>query len=967
MKQRLSIALLTGSSVLACAAAHAQTASTARAEDSLEEVVVTGSRVITNGNNSPTPVTVLSAEEFLKLQPTTITEAVNLLPALQGSQNVTSRPGGAQRNGAGAYMNLRNMGSLRTLVLFDGIRVVPTINQNGGDVDSSAVPGLLLKRVDVVTGGVSAVYGSDAVSGVINYITDREFNGFKAQASYGQSTYSDNEIFDVGFAAGMKFADNRGNVSFSYQFHDDPGITNRGDTDREFFSRVPGAGGNGTTVPYFNMLDMRISNTSFGGLITNVAGNATLRDLVFTPSGTLRPFQHGLIPTVNRLVPFGTAGATAVPTNTESGGDGAYFRSASLKAGIKFHQAFSRVDYDLTDNLHAFAQLAYSTVDTFNNFRSPNFTNVRISYSNPFLASVQAPYNATLAANPTGVLTFARLLDNDNHAEQFTDTHMAHAGLEGTLGEYKWNFSLGNSRSEIDAVNNVNIDNGKLFASVDAVTSGGQIVCRASQTNANYAGCVPLNLFGEGRTSQTALNYLYTKTNAVYTTNLDTVNVGITGTLFDAWAGPVNAALSAEWRRLRWDVTSNASPEQLADCVGIGTGVNNDLRNCTQGTTARWFFNTGGPLNEVSQRVAEVAGEFNLPLLADAAFAQGLDFIGAVRFTDYSTSGNVTTWKAGLDWRVNDSLKFRSTRSRDIRAPNLHDLYQPTQRNPTIQINDPLQGGAAYIITNVQTGNTALTPETANTLTAGFVLTPQAVPDFSLSMDYYKIRVDDVIFLLQGFSNPVLQLCATTPSAPACAYIQRDPVTGRVVQTRSLLLNIAKQDTWGIDTEASYKFDVFSRPLQLRAMASYQPKLDFDQGPLTGGKLTVAGAYNAGTNRLFASPKWKVTGIISYEATDKFNVTVLQRWRSGLDANQDRSLRFANSRLPSISYTTLNLSYSQDTSKGNFNVFLNVQNLFNKFPTAYYTGTQGFGDNQGLPEGDDPIGRYYTLGVRWKM
>jgi outer membrane receptor protein involved in Fe transport len=963
---------LVGALLFVTAHAADNSAAGAASSEELSEVVVTGSRVITNGNDSPTPVTVLSTDEFLKLQPTTVTEAVNLMPALQGSQNVTSRPGGGQRDGAGSYFNLRNMGDLRTLVLFDGMRLIPTYNQNQANTNSQIVPQMLLKRVDVVTGGVAAVYGSDAVSGVVNFVTDRDFNGVKFQGSEGVSDYNDDRISDYGIAAGSKFADNRGHVEGSFEWHEDAGIVNRGDSTRPFFAQVPGGGGDGVTVPYFNMYNQRMSNTSFSGLLLNSASNGALRDLEFTPSGTLTPFQHGLIPTASGLVPFSNS-AKAVPANVESGGDGAWNNLTSLKAAIKFTQAFVRLDYDLADSVHAYAQGAYTDIETRDNYQSPQINSVRISYANPFLSTVQAPYNAVLAANPNGVLTFSRFLDIVPRAEQYTHAYMAYAGLNGTMGSYKWDVNIGNSKSQITALNFVNIDNGRLFAAIDAVTnSSGQIVCRAAQTNPDYTGCVPLNLFG-GAPSQASLDYILKQAYNLNRTRMDDANASLTGAPFNTWAGPVNVALSGEWRRLRWDARSNAGPNDLADCVGIGTGVNNALRNCTQGVTKQWFSNTMGSLPTVTQTVGEAAGEFDAPLLKGLPLTDELDFTGAFRFTHYNTSGNVTTWKGGLDWRIDDNVKLRATRSRDVRAPNLFDLYAPIQLNPGFNITDPLTN-STFTVTNQQTSNPNLRPETANTLTAGFVLTPQVLPNFSLSMDYYRIKVDDVIFLLQGFSQPVLNLCeAVHGAAPACAYIQRanwtdtNPVTNPITGVSSTYLNIANQDTWGIDTEANYGFTLFGHRTSLRLLSSYQPRLIYDQGPLTGGVLSVAGAYNTGTNRIAAAPKLKLTGLLSFDVSHNFNVTVLERWRSTLKAIYNDTLMFVNPTLPSLAYTTVTLSYTHDTQAGAVNVFLNVQNLFNKFPTVYYAGPAGYGLNQALPEGDDPIGRYYTLGVRFKM
>ncbi len=986
MKQRLGMALLAGSSVLALTA-QAQTASTAQKAEVLEEIVVTGSRVITNGNDSPTPVTVMNTEEFLKLQPTTVTEAVNLLPALQGSQNVTSRPGGGQRNGAGAYMNLRNMGNLRTLVLYDGQRLVPTINQNQADTDATLVPQLLLKRVDVVTGGVSAVYGSDAVSGVINFITDRDFNGVKFQANTGMSTYGDDHIWGVGVAAGTPFADNRGHIEFSYQYHDDEGIQNRADAnDRDFFAaNTVGVGGGTGVNPYYNMDNGRISNATFGGMIIGAANDPSIRNLQFLSSGQLATFSHGVIPLAGgTLAPFGTAG-TLASANVESGGDGAWQSTTSVKHGIQFHQAFTRLDYDLTDDVHAYAQIAYSDIHSFNRFRGPSFIanagSLTFSYANPFLLSTQDPYRTLFLSNPTRTFTMNEFLLNDPKSTQDTKAHLIYAGLEGKLGDdYNWQLNVGNSESVIQANDLFNIERGRLAAALDAVdvglvttgTRNGVSACRAAvaytghAANPAYADCVPLNLFG-GQPTQAMNSYLYTPTYNRNRTQQDHVNASITGSLFDNWAGPVKGALSGEYRRLRWDAKTNTEPTDLASCTGISF-------NCTA-TTAKWFNNTMGAVPLVEQNVTEGALEVDVPLLADAAFAKALDLTGAVRFTNYSTSGSVTTWKAGLNWTVNDDIRFRATRSRDIRAPNLFDLYTSLQVNCSFSGTDPLTGGAYTNLCNTQGSNPNLKPEFADTLTVGTVFTPSFVPGLSMTVDYYKIDVEDVILLQQGWTAANLNYCTQVQgNSPVCALVDRpnwtdkNPATNAITGFRSQNTNIAAQHTWGIDFEVGYAHDLFDRPFNVRALVGYQPELNYDQGP-TAPYLKIAGAYNTGSNRIAASPEWKVTGVVSYDFTDKFTAMLLERWRSGLNATYDPAVVLLNSKLPSIAYTTLNLTYKiRDTRVGNGEIFLNVQNLFDKFPTVYYSGNNGTpGANPAVPEGDDTIGRYYTLGVRWKM
>ncbi|MCC7461546.1 MAG: TonB-dependent receptor [Gammaproteobacteria bacterium] len=978
------VVTLAGLAAGLAAAALAQTP----AGEQLQEIEVTGSRIITNGNDSPTPLTVVDAEQFLKLQPTAITEAVNLLPALQGSQNVTSRPGGGQRNGAAAWFNLRNMGNLRTLNLYDGQRLIPTINQNEADTDATLVPQLLLKRVDVVTGGVSAVYGSDAISGVVNFITDRDFNGIKVQANSGVSTYGDDRTRDFGIAGGMAFSNGRGHIEGSYQYHDDAGLQNRAaGADRSFYAaNAVGVGAGTAANPYFNMPDARLSNATFGGLIqgSSVAAHTTvLRGLQFLTSGQLAAFNHGQIPLAGgTLAPFGTPG-TLASANVESGGDGAWYSGSSLKHGIDFHQAFGRIDYDLTDDLHAFAQIAYTKIHSYNQFRQPLFNNYTFSYSNPFLLATQEPYRSMFLGSPTATLRVSELLQNNPRSTQDTKAHLVFAGLEGKLGaRFDWEINITNSRSIIQANDLFNFDRGRLAAALDAVdvglvttgTANGQIACRATvdytghAANPNYAGCVPLNIFG-GQPGQASLDYLYETTFNRNRTQQDTADVAITGAPFDNWAGPVKTALSVEYRRLRWDAVTNTDPSARADCAGIGAGL-----NCTP-STALWFNNTMGPVPQVSQTVKEAALEVGFPLLADLPAARNLDFTGAVRHTNYDTSGSVTTWKAGLSWNINDQIRLRATRSRDIRAPNLFDLFTSVQVNCSFSGTDPLTGGTFTNLCNTQGSNPDLKPEIGNTSTVGIVLTPSMLPGFSLAVDYFKIDVGSVILLQQGWSNATLNYCnQVRGNAPVCALISRanwtdtNWATNPITAFASQNVNVAELNTHGIDVEAGYQTRLFSRAFNARLLASHQPELIYNQGP--SGTLSFAGAYYTGSNRFAALPKWKVTGILSYDVTERFNVTVLERWRSSLNASYDPRAVLLRSKLPSVAYTTLNLSYrDRDTRIGDAEAYLSIQNLFNTWPEVYYPGTNTTAPGQQpyLPEGDDTIGRYFTLGVRVRL
>ncbi len=397
---RLAAALLGGAGTLLLASmASAQGApaaggNRADATDSLQEVVVTGSRVITNGNNSPTPVTVVQMDELMQLQPTTVNDALNNLPVFQGSRGQFSLPNTTGLYGGGnpatTQLNLRNLAPQRTLILFDGQRVAPT--NALGIVDVDMVPQQLIQRVDIVTGGVSAVYGSDAIAGVVNYITDKNFNGFKAEGSYGISSRNDDGGWKMGFAAGTKLFDGRGHVEISYNHFDNNGLPHRNARDYFRYSLLgatPGSTAPAGTVAnqYALFYDVHNSQNTIGGVISGAATNPLLRQQ-FVAAGVLQPFVNGAA--------TGTA-------NSQIGGDGTIGGINSFKAPLKFDQVFLRFDFDLTDTVHFHTEGAgnWKVNETYSNPTS--FNNQTYSTTNAYL-----PANYRTAMGTAATFTMSK-------------------------------------------------------------------------------------------------------------------------------------------------------------------------------------------------------------------------------------------------------------------------------------------------------------------------------------------------------------------------------------------------------------------------------------------------------------------------------------------------------------------------------------------------------------------------------
>ena len=928
----------------ACALGFASTAAAeTTSSDELSEVVVTGSRVISNGNSSPTPLTVVTTDQLAAVQPTTVADALNILPVFSGSRVAAGNPGTGLTNNAANVMNLRNLGFARTLVLFDGHRVPPTTQD--GLVDVDMIPQMLLKRVDTVTGGVSAVYGSDAISGVVNFITDTKFEGVKVNLQSGISQHGDDHTWDGGMAFGTKLFGDSGHFEASYQYRDDPGIPNR--RARDWGQQEWTVQGAGTTASPFHLVDnTRIASTSFGGHISN---GGPLTDQQFATDGVLTPFVHG--------AQTGTSGY-------ESGGDGGYY-NGSLTEAFRSDQLFARMDYDFTDAVHGYLTLAGTLNHNLNDGQYNQLSNVTISAQNAYLSQA---YQSQLAAAGVKTFKFSRLFADmpriDTASEE--DQYFINGGFTGELGGgYKWDLSLTHSGVRLNTRDDANINNQNLWAALDAVVNpaNGQIVCRETLTNpSRYPGCVPLNAFGPTSVSQAAMAYVQQPTEFTAHTVMDDATASVTGAPFHTWAGPANMAVSGEWRRLGYEATSNAQPTDQANCTGL-------VYNCTS-SSLLWADATLANRSPVSQKVSEGAVEIELPLLVDVPLAKDVALNGAARYTDYDTSGSAWSWKLGLDWHMNDQLTLRATRSRDIRAPNLNDLFQP-QTLTTGSYTDLLTKSSPNV-TVTSGGNPNLKPEIGNTVTAGIVYQPTWLPRFSVALDSFHIDVSDAITNVQG-TNPTVQAAcyASGGTSPYCALQTRPlgftntSLANAVTGWTSTVINISNTKTYGADLELNYETALLGSPLALRGLATYQPHILY----VTPGLPTVdMGGVAFGANALQASPRVRATLLADYKVGN-FTVDVMERWRSNLKWSGDPTQVVSQPLIPAVGYTNLNLAYQIHESRGDLQIFFNIENLFDKQPppAAGPQSNGNVGTFGGFALGDDPIGRYFTLGLRLRL
>lgn len=945
---RINLGLLAGCSLLPLSSlAQAQEAApqgsavNEEAPASVADIVVTGSRVVRNGDASPSPVTVIQTNDLLSTQPgANLADALNVLPVFAGSRGAGSNPstGGSASGGNGAanQLNLRNMGITRTLVLMDGLRIPPTLFNGAVDVD--LVPQMLVQRVDVVTGGVSAVYGSDAISGVVNYVLDHNFNGLKLEASSGISEYGDARQVDAGVAWGTKLGD-RAHFEASYQYHDGSGILRR--SDRDWMNLVGVAGAGTQDNPFQLYSNLRQKDYPAGGLITT----GPLAGQTFKSNGVLSPFVNGA-----------ATGTSAL----QVGGDGGTWDSSLLQP-LRSHQVFARLDYDVSDSVRAYVQFAGTFKRNENYAEYVRLNNVTLTSTNPFLS--QDIQTALLAGGDTFRLrnTFSEGEDRRQHSISDSSQWVATAGLAGSLGDFDWGLDYVHGRTILKTRVENNLDQQRLAAALDAVVNPatGQIVCQASLSNSAYGDCVPLNPFGPTAASAASLDYIYGTTHYRAVTEMDDISGHISGSPFDTWAGPLNVALSAEWRKVSFKAESDATSDDLVDCTGL-------RYNCSASQTR--YYLTLPAQDPVSQTVWEVAGEVDVPLLKDS-FIGSLNVNGAVRFTRYDTSGDYVTWKLGGDWRLTDNLRLRGTWSRDIRAPTLYELFA---ERFVVNVNGTdLLTGQSPIIPSINGGNPDLKAEIGKTLTGGIVWKP--LPKLSIALDGYQIEVSDAILAVNGGDVAFQTACYTSGGTSPYCDLQRRP--GSFADTSASnawtavyngLFNISEIKTWGADLEVNYSDNLFGRPFNARLLGAYQPHLWFRQ-PNVASRDQAGAAF--GPVGFAATPTVRLTGFLRFQPTDNVTVDILERWRNAMKISNEGVWAPGSNRLAPFATTSINVAWNIDTDWGNAQFYVNVQNLFDaEPPIGAFTGNgTRAGLRDGYAIGDDPRGRYWTAGVKLKL
>ena len=953
-----------------------------------ETVTVTGTR-ISNGGSMPTPVTVVSTDQLMVQTPTSIPEALATLPMFAPTLGTTSH---TEPNGRGFgtptnNLNLHGLGAIRTLILMDGKRVPGTFYDTTVNVDM--LPQMLVQRVDVVTGGASAVYGSDAVAGVVNYVLDHNFQGFKGQVQGGISTYGDAITTRVGFAAGMNVLD-RGHfeVSAEYFSRDSiPDATARPYGDPAHSCQTTGSS-TSSSNPQVLSCNIRQANASPFGLIAS----GPLKGQQFSADG-------------KSIIAF-NPGTTTGTGNANQGGDGGVLHNQTLISADHNGQVYGRFDYNLTNDLSFYADARYGSSWTAG--ASQGYTNTDAAYpiwlysGNPFFTAAQQAALFPAGTTSVDIARFNNDLGRQLDVKQKTNTEAVSTGLKGaTYGDFEWDvhYTHGQNAVTLQTVNNMNTR--RFYAAIDAVVdpATGNTVCRASITAPGaFPGCVPLNILGENNSSQAAQQYVFGNTQWQAKNKMDDFAANLTGTLFQGWAGPIKTAVGLEYRHQSLKVTTSEPNGVAFDPQNLRLGAaGNSLPGSFPSSNLAWFKEVQSAAIG-AEDITEGDIELDVPLLKDLPFAQLVSLNGAYRYTTYSTNGiangpvssnfSANTYKLGLEWSVNDDVRLRASTSRDMRAPTLWDLYQqrvitasgitdaqfcdPKATAPNNCVGTNLNGP----VNTVGGGNPNLKPETSIYNTVGVVFTPGFIPGMTASVDYYHVKIGNAIGSIGGNSQAAYQLCLESNlTSPYCNLITRPlgytntTPANFPTQIISLNQNVSMVSRGGFDTEIDYTTDLSS----WADMNGYMNFRLFWNHQEVAGSVSVAnlpGAQYSNAVNTAGTPRDRANLSVGY-SYEGFSATVTEQFigqQNWFGTTNPPTTRFVkDGPIPAYWLTGLAMTYDIKVEEQPMTVFLNINNLFdNNGPI-----TGGFNGSPGMlyptPTYADIIGRYFTLGLRVRM
>jgi iron complex outermembrane receptor protein len=1013
-------------------------ASAAEEEVELEEVQVTGSRILQSADYvSPNPVTTFEAADLERLGINNISDAIIQVPQ-NVSQFTPANTGGSAFYVGSTLANLRGLNPFfgtRTLTLVDSRRFIPTTQ--GDAVDLNFIPSNMVQRIETVTGGASAAYGSGAISGVVNVILDKRLQGMKIDADYGFTHEGDGGNTRIGVAGGTSFADGRGHVVVGGEFQKMNAIQSCADArdwcglGRGLYTNTAnffgGAGQpfapNIAGQPHYIVTQgLRENQLTRAGVIFAGAPNATSA-LQFNAAGTdVLPFAVGAQGwrSTGGLV----IGGDGDPANT----------NLTLQPEVERKTFFSHADYEINDALSTYVELSHGQVEGINNqFGSgqnsaPNCIRADNAYLGALSGAAQAALTAgnnnaafatfpnevcgSLFGGPAGTVVMKNW-QGQNLQVVTTDTKVTRAvlGLNGRLSDnWTWDAYYQYGKTKRDQIGSGYRTNWRYTFAVDAVLDDGEAVCRVTRDGFATVrpdlvgvvdpivaqGCQPLNVFGTDGASQAGLDYAFGSLTESNVIRQDVLAASLSGKVFDGWAGPISAAVGAEWRKDKLSNDAGDQPTALRTDFGLQYG------DSFAGST----------------KVLEGFAEFEVPLLVDVPLAQRATLNAAIRTAQYKTGGatsgttggsnttDITTWKLAGVWDVVDWLRFRGSHSRDIRAPNFRELFYSqtippggffgSVTNPWIDTTlDPFAQNSDPTTWRL-VGNTDLAPEKAKTTTVGFVLQPSGAMDgLQFSLDYYKIKLKGGLSLslggpaaVTGCFNGDTFLCSLVDFGPPRPGQETNPDAEftNVTEMRTLYQNQNPYIAKGMDFSMDYRLpsallgDMPGTVLvSMAATHMIKQEAPVLRAGFVPGQAQLAGQTGGDSGFLSdvaPAADWSGNLALTY-LSGAFAGTVQTRYVSGGkmdqqnpktgpdDPDYDPTLSYSVTDNTTGSYFLFNLNASYDLPFANldrFQVFGSINNLLDRDPPFSSGAVAGVNAIN-----YDTLGRSYRVGVRMKF
>jgi outer membrane receptor protein involved in Fe transport len=1015
VRERLLASTIIAGAIIAAAPAFAQAAPAAPAAEAAEpagEIVVTGSLIRNPNLISSAPVAVIGAEEVRLRQANTAESIIRDLPGTVPNIGSAVNNG----NGGAAYVDLRGLGSNRNLVLLDGNRLVPT--DLTGRVDLNNIPLALIERTDTLTGGAAVTYGADAVAGVVNFITRKDFSGAEVSVSHQITEQGDGAYTRADVTLGANFDDGRGNAVFSVGYQQaDP--VYQGDRRYSFYNiagsnAAPAAAGSGTAVP-----------SSF-----TLTGATPATQQINPATGALQaPFA-----------PFNFN-----PYNI-------------FQTPFKRYNMYGAAHYDVSDTVQLYTTGIFSK-NTVKTILAPGGSfgeTVTINVSNPYLpAAARAQFCASQDFDPNtpGVQTLtpaqctlaaATTNPNDPNFKTFnTNVSRRTTELGPRLTTYTTQFFDYRAGIKVNITDKISLDvagshgesernqvvTGNLRTSRlrQAALAVNTTTCLSgvSGAAAPESGCVPVDLFGaEGAISPSQASFLTTQTSVVVKDRLDQARALVSGDVGYTipWADqPISFAIGAEYRKL----TARQSSDVISKIPGEISG-------------------SGGAAPDIygGYDVKEIYGEIVAPLVADKPFFHSLTAEGGIRYSKYKVfapsnpSYKTTTYKAGGTWEPVEGVKFRGNYQRAVRAPNVNELFSPQQVQLTSLANDPCasvkadgtalnakptgnllavclaQGANAGNVNSIapptagqaestQGGNLNLKPEKADSYTGGIVLQPRMlVPGLTFTADYYHIKIkgaigtptpgDAISACFGGTTFATVNVTAASATSAACTSIRRNPVTGGLdgspATTPGVFLalsNLGVLKTDGIDFSANYRRDLGFARMNFSVLGNYTMSSKFKATP-TAVNRECTGYYS--TNCASIQPKFYTNTRLTLTWWDMLDTSI--RWRrinkekyeplagtifsgvvptqQGGAANPFSGQTVNFNRIPSFNYFDLTTRVSLGD---HWDLTMTIDNLFDKKPpiVGASIGATAYNSGNTYPSTYDPLGRRYAVTARAKF